>query len=580
MQMSKIVGWGLPHRFKMVGQPVRLRSEQVPPYVLVLLLIGLSSVCQGKVLEHRWVYVSRSLNRDGDIVDIKSITRTAAESGLNGMVLAAGLDRLDRQNQGYFARLEQIRSICKQNNIEIIPIIFSVGYGGSVLGHDKNLAAGMFVKDALYVAENGTARFAPDSPAIIANGGFEEYEGNRLTGYRFHDRPGEVSFVDEKVYRSGRASLRFENFGRYEHGHARVMQEVEVKPNRCYRLTCMVRAESLEPEGCFRVQVLAMDGRSLAPWDPKVPSTSDWRKVVMGFNSLDYDMVRIYLGAWGGVSGRFWVDDLSIEEVGLLNVLRRPGTPVRVRSERTGVTYKESLDYVPIADPKLDFRFDHSSPVIDVLPAGRIINGERLRVSYYHGMGINRGQVSVCMSEPEVYEIWERQVRLLHERLAPKKYLLSMDEIRAGGACQACKKRGLTMAQILGDCVTRQVGIIRSVNPDAEVLIWSDMFDPNHNAHADYYLVDGDFTESWNYIPQDLTIVCWYYDKRAESLAFFSSLGFKTLAGAYYDGDTMENPAGWLEVLDRTPGADGIMYTTWRNKYELLSPFGNLVSNR
>ncbi len=572
MTKLKIVGWGLPHHPGSVGQG--------PPYLLALLLICFSSLCQGKALERRWVYVSRSLNRDSDIVDIKSIVKTAAESGLNGMVLSAGLDRLDHQSQGYFARLEQVRSVCKQNNIEIIPIIFSVGYGGSVLAHDKNLAAGMPVRDALYVVENGRANFAADSPAIITNAGFEKYEGNRLMGYRFNDRPGEVSFMDRKVYRSGRASLRFENFGRYEHGHARVMQEVEVRPHRCYRLTCLVRAESLEPEGSFRVSVLAPDGRSLAPWDPKVPSTTDWREVVMGFNSLNYDKVRIYLGAWGGVSGRFWVDNLNIEEVGLLNILRRPGTPVRVRGEQTGIVYRENRDFAAIADPRLDFRFDHSPAAIEMLGGGRIKNGERLRVSYYHGMAINRGQVSACMSEPEVYEIWERQVRLLHERLAPKKYLLSMDEIRAGGACQACKKRGLTMAQILGDCVTRQVEIIRSVNPDAEILIWSDMFDPNHNARADYYLVDGDFTESWNYIPKDLVIVCWYYDKRTESLGFFSSLGFRTLAGAYYDGDTLDNPRGWLDVLDHTPGASGIMYTTWRNKYELLAPFGDLVSGR
>lgn len=572
MAKSKIVGWGLPRHCESVGQ--------APPYLFVLLLACLGSLCQGEVLPHRWVYVSRSLNSDGDIVDIKSITRTAAESGLNGMVLAAGLDRLDRQSQSYFARLEQVRRICKQNNIEIIPIILSVGYGGSIFAHDKNLAAGLPVTDALYVVENGRANFVPDSPAVITNAGFEKYDGDRLMGYRFHDRPGEVSFMDRKVYRGGRASLRFENFGRYEHGHARVMQEIDVQPQRCYRLRCLVRTESLEPAGTFRVSVLAADGRSLAPWNPGIPATTDWREVVMGFNSLDYDKVRIYLGAWGGVSGRFWVDDLSIEEVGLLNVLRRPGTPVRVRSERTGIVYRENKDYAAIADPGLNFKFDHDSTAIEILPAGKIRNGERLRVSYYHGMAINRGQVSACMSEPEVYEIWERQVRLLHERLAPKKYLLSMDEIRAGGACQACKKRGLTMGQILGDCVTRQVEIIRSVNPDAEILIWSDMFDPSHNARANYYLVDGDFTDSWNYIPQDLTIVCWYYDIRAESLGFFSSLGFKTLAGAYYDGDTLDNPMGWLDVLDYTPGASGIMYTTWQNKYELLGAFGDLVGNR
>jgi len=574
MIKSKIVGWGLPHHPESVGW--------IPLYLpgFVLLLVSFGSLCQGKVLPHRWVFVSRSFRSDGDVVDIKKIVNTAAESGLNGMVLSAGLDRLDRQSQEYFTRLERVRSICKRGNIEIIPNIFSVGYGGAILGHNKNLAAGIFVKDALYVVDNGTARFVQDSPAAVTNGGFEEYEGNRMLAYRFHDRPGEVSFVDDKIYSSGRTSLRFENFGGYEHGHARVMQEIEVKPQRCYRVSCMVRTKALEPERSFRVQVLTLDGRSLAPWDAGVPSSTDWRKVEMGFNSLDYDKVRIYLGVWGGVSGRFWVDDLKIEEVGLLNVLRRPGTPVTVRPEGTGLVYEENRDFAAIEDPHLNFRFDHNSPAIEIPPGSRIGNGQRLRVSYYHGMGINRGQVSVCMSEPEVYEIWQRQARLLHERLAPKKYLLSMDEIRAGGVCRACKKRGLTMAQILGDCVTRQVGIIRGVNPDAEVLIWSDMFDPNHNAHDNYYLVDGDFTGSWNYIPEDLTIVCWYYDKRVESLGFFSSLGFRTLAGAYYDGDTLDNPIGWLEVLDRTPGATGIMYTTWRNKYELLGPFGELVSNR
>ena len=54
-------------------------------------------------------------------------------------------------------------------------------------------------------------------------------------------------------------------------------------------------------------------------------------------------------------------------------------------------------------------------------------------------------------------------------------------------------------------------------------------------------------------------------------------MGFKTLAGAYYDAHTLENPKGWLEALDGTPGAVGIMYTTWQDKYTLLGPFGDLT---
>ena len=473
-----------------------------------------------------------------------------------------------------------MKAICDEHRVEIIPNIFSAGYGGSVLARNRNLAAGIPVEDVPFVVKGSEARLDADQSVGIVNGGFEAYLGSRAAGYRFHDRPGEVSFVDTTVSHSGRASLRFENFGQYEHGHGRLMQEVKVRPHRCYRLSCWVKTEGLEPQGAFRIQVLTADNRNLAPYDPRVPSTAGWRQVVMGFNSLEYDSVKVYAGVWGGKSGRFWVDDFEIEEVALLNVLRRPGTPVTVRSERTGKVYEEGRDFAHIEDERLTFRFDHDPPAIRILPDSRIEQGERLRLSYYHGMGVNRGQVTVCMSEPEVYEIWQKEAELMHKHLAPARYLLSMDEIRAGGSCRACKERGLSMAQILGDCITKQVAILRRANPKTEVLIWSDMLDPNHNAHDDYYLVDGDYTGSWQHVPKDLTIVCWYYAKRKESLGFFTAHGWRTLAGAYYDGDTLENPRGWLDVLDRTPKAVGIMYTTWRNKYDLLGPFGDLVMGK
>lgn len=548
--------------------------------IIIAAVIALCSPCWGKEYPNRWVYVSRWLYEDSDVEDIRRIAETASAHGLNGMVLSGALDRLDLHPPEYFRRLEQVKAICKAKNIEIIPSVFSIGYGWSFLKQDRNLAAGIPVVDAPFIVRNGMAGLSPEQPVRIINGGFETVRGLSFTGYRFHDKPGAVSFMDRRIVHNGRASIRFENFEKYPHGHARVMQEVEVRPNRCYRLSCRVRTDGLEPAGCLKMMVMGPDGRNLAPWDPKVPSRSDWRKIVMGFNSLSYDKVRVYVGVWGGKSGRFWVDDLEIEEVGLLNVLRRPGTPVVVRNAETGRAYEEGRDYAPIDDPRIDFKFEHNPRLIRVLQSGRIKEGQRLKVSYYHGMALNSGQVTACMSEPKIYEIIAKQTQLIDKYLAPSKYLLSMDEIRAGGACKACKNRGKTMGEILGYCVTKQAEIIRSVNPKAEVLMWADMLDPNHNARGDYWLVDGDFTGSWKHIPKDIIIVCWYYKKRAESLKFFSSEGFRTLAGAYYDGDTLENPRGWLGELDKTPGATGIMYTTWRNKYSLLGPFGDLVGGK
>ena len=541
----------------------------------IVLLVLFTSISSGADYERRWVYVSRGLRNPADVADIQAIVRTASAHGLNGMVLSAGLDRLDRQSTEYFQGLETIKKTCRENGIEIIPNIFSAGYGGSVMAYDRNLAAGLPVRDAHFVVRGRTATFQPEIPIAIPNGGFESYSGNRIAECQFHDRPGETSIVDTETRHSGKASLRMENFDS-RHGHGRVMFEVAVQPYRCYRIRCHLKTEGLQPASALRIQVLA-DNRSLAPMELRVEPTMDWCETVVGFNSMHFDKVRIYAGVWGGRAGRFWIDDLEIEEIALVNVLRRPGTPFVIRDDASQMVYEEGRDYAPVADARLNYRFDHDGTSIELLPDGRIKDGQRLRVDYYHGMAINRGQVSICMSEEEVYDIWSKQAELIQRHLAPKRWLLSMDEIRAGGSCRACKQRRLSMAEILGDCITRQMQIIRQNNPEAEIYAWSDMLDPNHNAHGDYYLVDGDYTGSWNYVPKDLHIVCWYHKLRQESLKHFSSLGFKTLAGAYYDGDTLDNPRDWLEALEKTPGAEGIMYTTWQNKYDLLGPFGDLV---
>jgi hypothetical protein len=230
--------------------------------------------------------------------------------------------------------------------------------------------------------------------------------------------------------------------------------------------------------------------------------------------------------------------------------------PLVVRSDAKTTVYEEGRDYAPVADPQLNFRYDHEGPEIQLLPGGRIQNGERLRVNYYHGTAIYNGQTPVCMSEPKLYEIWSEQARLVHEALAPGKYLLTMDEVRTGGSCEGCKKRGLTLGEIAADCVTRQFDLLRKVNPKAEIFVWSDMLDPNHNANPDrkyYYLAEGNYAGSWNHVPKELVIVCWNYRVRAESLKHFSGLGFRTMAGAYYDADNLENPEGWLETLRNTP---------------------------
>ena len=190
-------------------------------------------------------------------------------------------------------------------------------------------------------------------------------------------------------------------------------------------------------------------------------------------------------------------------------------------------------------------------------------------------MIIHDGQVTVCMGEPALYEIFDHEARLLAERLHPRRVLLNMDEIRMGGTCRAC--RGQNMGELLGRCITRQVESIRKYSPQAQVYIWSDMLDPNHNAHGNYYLVDGDFTGSWLHVPKDLVMAVWGGTPREKSLRFFADQGFATLVACYYDADDLKDVKGWLGLARQTPGVRGFMYTPWQRKYSLLPAFGDLL---
>ncbi len=521
-----------------------------------------------------WVF-GWGLGRDSDVPEITQVLDTAAQHGINGAVVSFGLDTLCQHDAAYFRRLAAVRNACEKDKLELIPSVFSIGYGGGILAHDRNLAEGLPVEDAPFVVKNGEARLAPDASVRLANGGFEDFTGNKFKSYGFHDQPGEISFADTEVKHSGRASLRMENFTANPYGHGRVNQEIRVQPHRCYRVSVWVKTEGLQPANAFRLLVLA-GNRDIAPREFNLPATTDWRRLTMLFNSLEFDRVLLYAGVWGGKAGKFWLDDWRIEEVGPVNVLRRPGTPVSVRSGDGATTYTEGKDYAPLRDPNFSpWRDSGEAPPLKILPDSRIQEGARLRVSWYHSMLINDSQVTVCMAEPEVYAIIDHEAKLLAERLHPRRVMLNMDEVRMGGTCQAC--RGRDMGELLGDCITKQAQAIRRYSPGAEVYVWSDMLDPNHNAHGNYFLVNGDCTGSWKHIPKDLVIAVWGGAPREKSLKFFADQGFQTLVSCYYDADDLNDVKGWLAIARPLPRVLGFMYTPWQRKYALLPAFGDLL---
>jgi len=542
--------------------------------VLVMAPVCLGRDNGGKRLENRWFFSFGYGRNRKDVEKIKSLIDVAAGRGLNGMVLSSfGLDSVTRWKEKDVALLKEVAEYCDRKNIELIPTGFSAGYGGGALGHNRSFAAGLPTTLALSV-RNG--RLVVDSSRnLLVNGDLEAHKSNRFKGYGFHDKPGVVSFADSRSA-SGKSSIRFEGFGKFQHGHGRINQKIAVAPRRTYRLTFKIRTDGLKPVSGLKAMVYS-EGESLASIQPNVKPTQDWTRISLEYINTDRKAVVIYIGIWGGKSGKFWVDDIRFSQSGdLSNIVRRKGAPLALKSKDRNVVLVEGKDFREI-------RCMNQLDSIGLPPGTSIKASEQLELACYKIPYVNHSwgkQISLCMSNPELYEHWTKEARRLYELIKFKRYLLAMDEIRNGGGCLTCRNSGKSMAEILGACFTRQRAIFRTLDPKIEVITWSDMIDPAHNARNNYYGVVGDYTGAWKHVPRDLSIMCWHHRIRDKSLAFFSKQGFGTYGAAYYDADDLTNPKEWIDSLGRTPNARGVMYTTWQKKYRLLAGFGDLVSGK
>jgi hypothetical protein len=526
-----------------------------------------------------WFQMTNPLTEDDYLAKGKELLTSAKSHGINGVVLAGGLDSISRWDEKRINRLREFKQHCDQLGIEVIPGIFSVGYGSPLI-FNPNLAAATPFNDIPYVARGNKATFQ-NGTNIIKNPGFEISDTKgQPNDFKLLEKINEIVFYDTREKHSGRASIRLENFNLNQWGHARLVQPVTLRKNSLYEISAWIKTENFDPP--YTVNFKTLHNQTYQPLEmherPKLPEkTQDWTRHRMTFFSGENTSAWLYFGTWEAKSGKIWIDDIELKEINIAtDVPLRPGTPIVVKSADRNITFEKGADY---EIPPLTALYKGRTELVINIPSGsRISDGEKLIVSGYSVSKVDHEdgyQISVCMSEPELYEIWDSQVKILYSILKMKKAFLTMDEIRGGGGCKACQDRHMSMAQILGDCVHKEVAILRKYDPKMEIFIWSDMFDPNANAHDNYYKVVGSFDGSWKYVPKDVVMACWLYDRRKKSLSFFESEGFHTMGCPYYDKKSLDDTVGWFDDLANTKGSVGIMYTTWKYDFSFLNQFAD-----
>jgi hypothetical protein len=548
---------------------MRTHIEHRRPAMKIWIVVALLVTCGGPsvraaeplVLNDRLIYVMTNLATDQNVDKLGDLFARAHQAGYTGAVLTdSKFGNLPAMDAHYFANIKKLKAVAAAQQLEIIPCVFPSGWANGMLAQNPNLAEGLPVKDALFVVSDGEARLQADPPVALRGG-----DMTNLKRWDFHD--------DTVTEDNGTARFTFAG------GNARIVQKVKVHPFRQYHLALKLKSQNAR--GPLEAKVLVDDHgelRDLAFASLGMKATQEWNTHHVVFNSLDHEQVGLYIGSWGNPSGTVWMKDVTLEEVGLLNVLRRDGTPLTVKAE-DGKELKEGVDFEPVADKRMgnvpwkgEYEVYHQSPVIRT----HLPDGAKLRVSYYHPMVIGDGSVAICPSDPGTIGLQRDQAKRMHAAWGAKGYFMEHDEMRIMNWDESCQRKHLDAGGILAENVRTCIGILKEVNPGGRIYVWSDMFDPNHNAVNHYYLVRGNLANSWDGLSKDVIIALWYREKRDASMAFFAARGNPMLIAGYYDSP-VSNMRQWLDSAGKAKGVEGTMYTTWQDNYTDLEGFERVV---
>ena len=555
---------------------------------------------EGHLLRHRWLYLQNNFQVSANVERVIGILDRAAAAGFNGVVFPdVKLGRLEDGSlpERYYSQLATVLEHADGLGLAVLPAAADVGYSESLLWHDPNLAATLPVRGAPFVARGDRLVAVDDPPLRLANGDFESLpgSGDAFPGWAWQDEPGRTTFVDRAIRHSGQASLRMESPGvtNPPHGNARIQQRLQVGAFRHVHASVWVRTEGFRG-GEVRLLVLGQNPSRTLQWNPvPVSETQDWTRFDVTFNSLDHEAVLLYLGVWGGGRGTIWWDDAKVEPAGLFNLARRPGAPVRIQSEDGATVFEEGRDVDPLQDPKSgnvkwpgDFDLWHEAPPI-TLPAGsRIREGQRLRLDWHHVPLIHGEQVTAALNEPAVYDLIAGQLKSTRRHfdasMAFDGWFLGYDEIRVHGWDETVAPGDGSPGAALAASIARVHQRARAIDARAPLWVWSDMFDPHHNAaerDEPYYLVNGDWSGSWAGLEPEIGVVNWNRGAaRRDSAAFFAERGHRQILAGYYDAAPGRfTDRAWLADLSGLWGIDGVMYTQWGSGFDGIEAWAEHV---
>ena len=530
-----------------------------------------------------WYLHHSYLVNDEAVQKSKALIDQAAAAGYTGAVfwdssitLMSGRD----WDPAHQARLKDVMNYARKRHLKTMAETAPFGWSNDVLTENPNWAETQRVIGARFrVAPDGKSLKLENSFAPLVNGNFDAGE----TGWFSMGDPN-IKIVPNA--HEGKPAVTIVDPA----GNARLRQQVAVHPWRQYHLSLQYRAAG-ERIGSPIVSVYEAGSLERLRFVVYLKKSEQWTDLDYVFNSGDSSELTIYMGVWGGAKATIQLASVQMEETALVWVAHREGAPFRVYDpENPAQVYGAGTDYNEISDPMMQparsayDRVFYTPPAFTLPPSTHLKPGQIVAADYYAVPPVaNYYQVSLCMTEPGVFRWLAGNARDIKKVAPPETgILLAYDELRQANSCSSCRAKNMTAGQLLAWNFAETFGIYHQALPDSTFWVWSDMFDPFHNAHNNYYFVEGDLAGSWRGLPAEVSIFNWAFEKPKDSLTWFSGRNpdqpvahQQIIAGFYDRGDA--GAAARLETSNATgiPGVRGLMYTTWVDDYSKLKVYAD-----
>ncbi len=528
-----------------------------------------------------WYWHHSDLTTDEGVRLSKALIDRAARCGYTG--LAFWDNSFGYLSEPFWpkANIQRLRGVIEYATAKGLQVMGSgapFGWSNAALTSNGNMAEGQRVLGAIFqVDRNGKQLDFVNSFPGLNNAGFEAGRSE------WFDTGDPAIGLNSEAHTGKQAAVIVDT-----PGNARFRQKVTLTPWRQYHLTIWFKSKDFR--GPAAIEVLDWWHRRVNRFYTEIPAagTHGWTKLDVTFDSQDTRWAYLYFGIWGKSSGILWFDDVQLEETAPVYVIRRSGTPLRIYDpDDEAQVYREGRDYNYVFDsvlsaPRVVFRDLYHSPVRITLPAGtRLRPGQKVAMDYYAVFPIPQDQqVGMCLTDPGVFRWLEGNARALKSVMPGSgDVLLVYDEMRQANSCAGCREKKMSAGELLAWNVEKTAKLYSAVLPRAPLYVWSDMFDPAHNAHDHYYYVEGDLAGSWKGLPAAVGVLNWNHPHLRESLEWFAGstaaqpVPHKQIIAGYYDSGKGDSAEKDLQVARDIRGIEGIMYVTWRDDYSQLENF-------